>query len=115
IGLTANRGERLALVIAPTLLVLTRILTPLLVAIARLGRIDGKRAAMDAFTESELRQLASIGLTTGESEEHERELSERTFRLDETKTWEIMVPRVDIFAWPDATRLIELVPHLATV
>ena len=62
-----------------------------------------------------IRQLASLGQTEGDIEEHERELIERAFRLDETKTWEIMTPRVDIFAWQDSRTLIDIAPELGTV
>ena len=46
----------------------------------------------------EIRQLTALA---GAIEEHERELIERAFRLDHTKAWDIMTPRVDIFAWRD--------------
>jgi putative hemolysin len=115
-GIAANRGVGLALAIAPALLVVTRLLSPLLLVLARLARVrPEQRDAVSAITEKEIRQLATLGHTEGEIEEHERELIERAFRLDETKTWEIMVPRVDIFAWQDAKRLSDIVHELGTV
>ncbi|MGH7506166.1 MAG: transporter associated domain-containing protein, partial [Longimicrobiales bacterium] len=42
-------------------------------------------------------------------------LIERAFRHDQTKTWEIMTPRVDIFAWKDALLLKDIAPELGTV
>jgi CBS domain containing-hemolysin-like protein len=47
--------------------------------------------------------------------EHERQLIERAFRMDETKAWEIMTPRVDVFAWEDTMTLAEIAPRLGTV
>jgi putative hemolysin len=115
-GIAAHQGQRLALSVAPPLLLLTRALGPLLVVVARLARMrPDRRDTVSTITETEIRQLTALGHTEGEIEEHERELIERAFRLDETKTWEIMVPRVDIFAWPDGKRLGEIEPELSTV
>jgi putative hemolysin len=115
-GVAANHGQRLALALAPTLLLLTRVLSPLLLILARLARMRPERREMvSSITETEIRQLTELGHTEGEIEEHERELIERAFRLDETKAWEIMVPRVDIFAWPDDRRLAEIASSLATL
>jgi putative hemolysin len=115
-GIAAHHGQRFALSIAPTLLLLTRALGPLLLLLARLARLrTERRDTVSTITETEIRQLTALGHTEGEIEEHERELIERAFRLDETKTWEIMIPRVDIFAWPDSKLLGEIAPELSTV
>lgn len=115
-GIAANYGQRLALAIAPTLLILTRVLSPFLVVLARLARIRSERRDHVAtITETEIRQLTALGHTEGEIEEHERELIERAFRLDDTKAWEIMTPRVDVFAWADSRQLGDIASELATV
>lgn len=117
LGIAANRGVRFALAIAPGVLLLTRILSPFLVVVARLANIrsDRREGSAMTITETEIRQLTALGHTEGGIEEHERELIERAFRLDDTKTWEIMTPRVDIFAWPDSVRLSEIASELGTV
>lgn len=116
IGIAARHGQRIALATAPALAVLTRVLSPLLLVLARLARLRPERREMvSTITETEIRQLTALGHTEGEIEEHERELIERAFRLDETKTWEVMIPRVDIFAWQDARRLADIAPELGTV
>lgn len=116
LGIAGNHGLRIALAIAPVLLVLTHVLNPLLVLLSRLSRLrPDRREAISTITESEIRQLTALGHTEGGIEEHERELIERAFRLDDTKTWEIMIPRVDIFAWQDSKRLIDIAPELSTV
>jgi putative hemolysin len=48
-------------------------------------------------------------------EEEEHLLVERAFRMDELRAWDIMTPRVDIFAWRDALTLEEIVPQLRSV
>jgi putative hemolysin len=115
-GVAANHGQRIALAVAPTVLLLTRLLSPLLLLLSRLAWLRPQpRELASSITETEIRQLTALGHTEGEIEEHERELIERAFRLDDTKTWEIMIPRVDIFAWQDERTLSEIAPELATV
>jgi putative hemolysin len=115
-GFAATHGQRLALSIAPTLLVITRVLSPLLLLLARLARMRPERRRTAAsITETEIRQLTALGHTEGQIEEHERELIERAFRLDETKAWEIMVPRVDIFAWQDGRTLADIAQELPSL
>jgi CBS domain containing-hemolysin-like protein len=117
LGIAANHGVRLALVIAPTLLLMTRVFAPLLVVLARLANLhsDRREGPTATITETEIRQLTALGHNEGGIEEHERELIERAFRLDHTKTWEIMTPRVDVFAWPDSLTLAEIASELGTV
>jgi putative hemolysin len=116
-GFAINRGLRFALALAPTLLVLTRVLGPPLALIARLASMSPSRraAAGLSITESELRQLTALSHTEGGIEAHERDLIERAFRLDETQTWDIMTPRVDIFAWRDSLCLADIGSQLGTV
>ena len=40
---------------------------------------------------------------------------ERAFRLDELTAWDVMVPRVDIFAWKEELTLQDIVGELAAV
>ncbi|HSJ13571.1 MAG TPA: hemolysin family protein [Longimicrobiales bacterium] len=117
LGIAANHGVRLALAIAPTLLFMTRVLSPLLVVLARLANLhpDRREGPTATITETEIRQLTALGHNEGGIEEHERELIERAFRLDETKTWGIMTPRVDVFAWRDSLTLAQIASELGTV
>jgi CBS domain containing-hemolysin-like protein len=99
--------------IAPTVLVFTRVMSPFLLAIARLANIRSDRRENSALTitETGVRQLSVLGHTE-ELEEHERELIERAFQLDDAKTWEIMTPRVDVFAWRDSMKLADIADEL---
>jgi CBS domain containing-hemolysin-like protein len=106
----------IALAVAPVLLVLSWALAPALVALAFLGRVVPTRpAAAGSITESEIRELTVLGQAEGVIEEHERQLIERTFRLDKTQAWDIMTPRVDIFAWRDSLKLSEIARQLVGV
>ena len=113
LGLAANHGVKLSLMIAPTVLFFTRALSPLLLVIARLANIrsDRRDNSTSTITETGVRQLSVLGHTE-ELEEHERELIERAFQLDDAKTWEIMTPRVDVFAWRDSMKLSEIQEEL---
>jgi putative hemolysin len=116
LGIAANNGLRMALTIAPAVLFLTRLFAPLLAVLSRLSRVrPERRDTVATITETEIRQLTALGHTEGEIEEHERELIEGAFRLDDTKAWEVMTPRVDIFAWHDGKRLTDIATELGSV
>jgi CBS domain containing-hemolysin-like protein len=108
---------RIALWMAPPLLWATQLLKlPLYPLELLAGIVHGRSASTAAqITESEIRELTLLGHSEGAIEEHERQLIERAFRLDETKAWEIMTPRVDMFAWEDSMTLSEIAPQLGTV
>ncbi len=114
---SVSRAQKLALTAAPPLLLLSRLLVPLLVLFEKLAHVlpEEEVPAVAGITESELRQLQALVPSEGVIEEHEREIIERTFRLDETQAWDIMTPRVDIFAWQDALTLANIAPQLGTV
>jgi CBS domain containing-hemolysin-like protein len=76
---------------------------------------DRSASTAAQVTETEIRELTLLGHSGGAIQEHERQLIERAFRLDETKAWEIMTPRVDVFAWEDTMKLAEIAPLLGTV
>ncbi len=114
---SVSRAQKVALVAAPPLLLLARVLAPLLGLFEKLAHVlpEEEVPAMAGITESELRQLQALVPSEGVIEEHEREIIERTFRLDETQAWDIMTPRVDIFAWQDSLTLANIAPQLGTV
>jgi len=113
----ATQAANLAFNSAPSLLLLSRILSPFLIVLERLGRVvpDWSSAAVGNLTETEIRELTMMGHADGALEEHERQLIERAFRLDETKVWDIMTPRVDIFAWRDSLRVADIASQLSTI
>jgi CBS domain containing-hemolysin-like protein len=59
--------------------------------------------------------MTQLGHDSGTIEEHERLLIERVFTLDTTQVWEVMTPRVEIFAWSEGRRLAEVAQELRTV
>ncbi|MBH16108.1 MAG: hypothetical protein CME30_02345 [Gemmatimonadetes bacterium] len=65
--------------------------------------------------ERSVRELTQLGKREGLVGEEEHLLVERAFHLDELTAWEIMTPRVDIFAWPDSLCLKDIIDELITV
>ncbi len=117
IGIAVNHALPFALALAPTLSILTRALAPLLGVLSRLARVrtDRRDAVTAPIMETEIRHLTAVGHVEGAIEEHERELIERAFRLDQTKAWDIMTPRVDVFAWQGSQALKDIATELGAV
>lgn len=117
IGVAVNHALPFALALAPPLLLVTRVASPLLALLSHLARVrpERRKASASPVTEIEIRHLTAIGHGEGAIEEHERELIERAFRLDETQVWDIMTPRVDIFAWQGSLLLKNIATELGTV
>jgi len=111
----ARNAVRLSLLAAPLLQVLERLLTPLVVPLEWLVQrlLPEQEPSAPRVTELEIRAMTRMGHQAGEIEEHERRLIERTFTLDRRKAWEVMTPRVEIFAWADDLRLADVAPELA--
>jgi len=59
-----------------------------------------------------VRTMTRMGHLSGEIEQHERELIEGAFTLDTRQVWEVMTPRVDIFAWEDSLTLADIAQDL---
>lgn len=117
LAIALKRGISVALLVSPPLRLLTRVLRPLLAFIEKASGVIPERSLdlMASFTGSEVRELGVLGGSSGPIEEHERQLIERAFKLDETKAWNIMVPRVDIFALEDSKTLAQIALQLGTI
>ncbi len=116
-SLAYRRPVRLALLGAPFLLRLHRavrtVLSPLVRMEHLLDRANGEEPETPA--EREVRELAEIGRREGLVEEEEHLLVERAFRLDELMAWNIMTPRVEIYALSDSLTIEEVVKGLSDV
>ncbi|MGD2045034.1 MAG: hemolysin family protein [Gemmatimonadota bacterium] len=115
-AMAARSPVRIALASAPLLLRLARWSRPLTAPVARLEeRIIGDNAEALTSEQRELREIQELGEEEGVLEEGENLLVERAFHLDELTAWDVMVPRVDIFAWKDDLTLEEIVDGLPDV
>jgi CBS domain containing-hemolysin-like protein len=113
-ALAVRNPIRMGLRTAPLLLFLERMVGGILSPILRLeALIAGLHE--DELHERELRELAELGRRQGVVDVDEHALVERAFRLDEMTAWDVMTPRVDIFAWRAELPLAEIVPTLPSV
>ena len=112
----ARQAVRFSLYLAPLLLFGMRIFSPLLYVLELVSRTTPRTGFQaESITELHIRQITALVHDAGEIEEHERQIIERAFRLDETKAWDVMTPRVDIFAWRDDLTLGDIAPELDRV
>lgn len=112
----ARYPVRLALFGAPPLWALTRWLHVATAPLSRLEEVLVRNGGEDTSAEErELREIQELGQEEGIIEEHESLLVERAFRLDELTAWDVMTPRVDVFAWKDSLSLRDIVSQLSTV
>ena len=117
-GFAAAHADEVGPMVAPTILMLSRVLFPIVTPLEKLTRFFVRRSTRDkrtTVTEGEIREMTAIGHREGAIDEHERRIIERAFRLDETQAWDIMTPRVDIFAWQADRTLASITTELPTV
>lgn len=107
---------RMALASAPLLLRVETVVGTLLSPILRLeALISGLDGDDDEFDEREVREITELGRRRGVIDLDEHALVERAFRLDEGTAWDVMTPRVDVFAWRASLPLADIVPTLSSV
>ncbi len=116
-SLSGRRPIRFALLSAPLLLrvheLVSALLSPLVHLEDFLDRRNGDEG--ESPVEREVRELTEIGRREGVVGEEEHLLVERAFRLDELVAWNVMTPRVDIFALKESLALREVIDDLAEV
>ena len=96
-------AEPMALGVAVPVRAVTTLLTPLVVVFEVLMRplTSGERAP--SISEMEIRLLAGIGRSEGVIEEHELEIIQRVFQLNDLLARDLMTPRTAV-TWLDAGR-----------
>lgn len=114
-GIASRHPVRIALVAAPVILSLSRLVSAIGAPFHLLDAPRGPEGADNSAEARELREIQEIGREEGVVDAHESLLVERAFRLDETETWDVMTPRVEIFAWKESTTLDEILGQLPTV
>lgn len=117
-GLATANADSFSLLVAPSIHFLSRALFPIVVPLEKLTRWFVQRSQREGrmtVTEGEIREMTAIGHREGVIDEHERRIIERAFWLDETRAWDIMTPRVDIFAWSADRTLASITAELPTL
>jgi len=103
-----TRTDRVALLVAPPVHYVGRILGPLAKALLKLANVlmPGKGLKEGPYiTEQELKASAEVASSEGEIEEEEKELIHSIFEFGDTIAREVMVPRPDIVACEDTCTL----------
>ncbi|MDZ7779199.1 MAG: hemolysin family protein [Gemmatimonadota bacterium] len=114
--LATRHPVRFALTLAPLLLFVARQSRFLTSPVERLEeRLRSGSGPTLSNEQRELREIQEIGSEEGVLEASENLLVERAFRLDELTAWEVMIPRVDMFAWAEDTPLSEIIDDLPDV
>ena len=115
--LASRHPIRFALAAAPAVLALEKWLAALTKPLRRLaaGVIRTGGADGSSQEERDVRELTRLGQEEGLVGEDEHLLVERAFRLDELTAWDVMTPRVDIFAWKGFLTLEEIIEELKSV
>jgi len=115
--LASRHPIRFALAAAPAVLTVEKWLAALAKPLRRLATGLMRTGGADGLSQEErdVRELTQLGQEEGLVGEDEHLLVERAFRLDELTAWDVMTPRVDIFAWKDSLTLEEIIGELKSV
>ena len=112
-ALASRHPIRMALASAPVLARLEKGMGAVLSPFIRLETLlSGLNGDDDELVEREMRDLTELGRKEGIVDPEEHALVERAFRLDERTAWDVMTPRVDVFAWQQDLTLDQIVPDL---
>lgn len=116
-ALASRHPVRLALASAQGLERVERAIRFVVSPILRLELLLSRRSdEEDVAPEArEAMAVSELGQEEGRVDADERLLVERAFRLDELTAWDVMTPRVDIFAWKDGIQVRDILAELATV
>jgi len=88
-------NEKLALRVARSLSILTRLFYPLVVMVTAISNVllRGHEKRKAAVTESEIMAMMQLGEAEGTIEKDEREMVNEVFEFDETRAYEVYTPK----------------------
>jgi putative hemolysin len=97
--------------VAPIILFLSRILSPVIWVVDRLSPSigAGRDAAEPAVTEEEIKELIDVGKEEGTIEQDEKEMLYSVLEFGDTTAREIMTPRVDVILMEDTMGIGEAI------
>jgi CBS domain containing-hemolysin-like protein len=103
--------DTFALTIAPVILFLSRLLSPVIWVVERVSPTlgAGKDTAEPAVTEEELKEWIDVGKEEGTIEQEEQDMLYSVLEFGDTTAREVMTPRVDVVLMKDTTGLDEAV------
>ena len=107
----ARASETYALTIAPVILFLSRICTPVIWLVERVSPTlgIGKDTGEPAVTEEEIKEWIDVGKEDGTIEQGEQDMLYSVLEFGDTTAREIMTPRVDAVLMEDTTTIDEAI------
>ncbi|MDD1699960.1 MAG: hemolysin family protein [Methanoregula sp.] len=107
----ARASDSFALTVAPAILLLSRIFTPVIWLVARVSPKFGigKETAEPAVTEEEIKEWIDVGKEEGTIEQGEKEMLYSVLEFADTTAREIMTPRVDVILMEDTVTFEEAI------
>ncbi|WP_321506866.1 hemolysin family protein [uncultured Methanoregula sp.] len=107
----ARASDSFALMIAPIILFLSRILTPVIWLVERVSPSlgIGKDVAEPAVTEEEIKEWIDVGKEEGTIEQDEQDMLYSVLEFGDTTAREIMTPRVDVMLIEDTLSFEEAI------
>ncbi len=107
----ARASESFALTVAPVILFLSRIFTPIIWLVERVSpRFGmGKETAEPAVTEEEIKEWIDVGKEDGTIEQGEQDMLYSVLEFADTTAREIMTPRVDVILMEDTVSFEEAI------
>jgi putative hemolysin len=107
----ARASDSFALTIAPIILVLSRIFTPVIWLVERVSPSlgIGREVAEPAVTEEEIKEWIDVGKEEGTIEQGEQDMLYSVLEFGDTTAREIMTPRVDVILMEDSISFEEAI------
>jgi putative hemolysin len=107
----ARASDSFALAVAPVILFLSRIFTPLIWLVERISPKFGigKEIAEPTVTEEEIKEWIDVGKEDGTIEQGEQEMLYSVLDFADTTAREIMTPRVDVILMEDSVTFEEAI------
>jgi putative hemolysin len=107
----ARASDSFALTVAPAILLLSRIFTPVIWLVSRVSPKFGisKETAEPAVTEEEIKEWIDVGKEEGTIEQGEQEMLYSVLEFADTTAREIMTPRVNVILMEDSVTFEEAI------
>ena len=107
----ARASESFALTVAPIILFLSRIFSPVIWLVERVSPSFGigKEVSEPAVTEEEIKEWIDVGKEEGTIEQGEQDMLYSVLEFGDTTTREIMTPRVDVALMEDTVTFEEAI------
>ena len=113
----AKHAQRVALFIAPLILLLMRLLGPVVWLFYYINTglekaVSAKEADEPLITEQELQHIVTVGEEEGQIKPDEKDMIQRIFLFDDTQVEQAMTPRTDMFALNQDLTISKALPRI---